>query len=110
MRLMKLARDFLAGKPIVRRSPLWRAARKQHLAIEPNCCACGTSEKLEVHHIVPVSQDRSLELVPSNFITLCDGKRSCHLEIGHLGSWRRANPHVREDAAVALLVRRASAS
>jgi 5-methylcytosine-specific restriction endonuclease McrA len=36
------------------------------------------------------------ELDPANLMALC---RSCHLFVGHLGSWESYNPAALEDAA-----------
>jgi len=77
------------------RSGSWSRVRKEHLAKHPTCEACGRSEKLEVHHVVPYRDRPELELEPDNLITLCADP--CHLVHGHLMSWRRINPHVRED-------------
>lgn len=79
------------------RSGSWARVRREHLSREPACVACGRSKSLEVHHVVPVSHDPTRELDPENLVTLCGDP--CHLVFGHLLSWTRANPHVREDAA-----------
>ena len=39
-----------------------------------------------------------LELDPNNLITLCMGENSCHLDIGHGGSFRAYNQDVLDDA------------
>jgi len=82
------------------RSPHWPEVRAQHLRQFPSCAACGCDDKkeLQVHHCVPFSVDRTLELEPGNLITLCE-KHACHLMWGHLGSYRSFNVSVREDAA-----------
>lgn len=85
-----------------RRSSKWPAVRKAHLAKFPTCAACGTKEKLEVHHIWPVSWPggENSELDPSNLITLCEAPgRNCHLNVGHLGDYASRNPAVIVDAA-----------
>ena len=41
-----------------------------------------------------------LELVAENLVTLCADP--CHIVHGHLMSWTRINPRVREDAAIYL--------
>jgi hypothetical protein len=79
------------------RSGSWPRVRRDHLAREPACIACGRGKSLEVHHVVPVSQDSSRELDPGNLVTLCG--EPCHFVFGHLLSWTISNPHVREDAA-----------
>jgi len=73
----------------------WRAVRQAHLRREPECVACGQTTQLEVHHILPFSNEPRLELDPDNLVTLC--KRD-HLVFGHFGNWQRYNPKVREHA------------
>jgi 5-methylcytosine-specific restriction protein A len=84
------------------RSPCWRAARRAHLAREPFCRACGGRERLQVHHVWPVSwpHGREVECEPLNLITLCEARgRNCHLWVGHSGDFRARNPDARQDAA-----------
>ena len=78
------------------RSGAWARVRREHLAREPACIACGRTENLEVHHILPYHQRPELELDPRNLCTVCADP--CHLVFGHLLSYRdRYNPSVRED-------------
>lgn len=75
--------------------------KRSHLAAFPSCAACGSSVALVAHHIIPFATDRSLELVPSNLLTLCESGRygvNCHLLIGHCGAWHLHNPNARADA------------
>ena len=78
------------------RSPKWAEVRKQHIKSNPCCAACGSCNKPEVHHIVPVHVDPSKELDPSNLITLCD--KYCHFVFGHLMNWKSWNSNITEDA------------
>lgn len=82
------------------RSPEWRTVRKLHLDKEPACRACAKSQGLEVHHIIPVHVDRTLELEPSNLITLCE---KCHLIFGHLYNYKSWNTEVEKDSDKFLL-------
>lgn len=84
----------LFGAP---RSGKWPRVRREHLANNPACIACGRSADVEVHHIQPFHERPELELDGSNLVTLCADP--CHLVHGHLLNWRQCNPHVREDAA-----------
>jgi 5-methylcytosine-specific restriction enzyme A len=86
--------------PLVKRSSKWPAVNKAHLKKHPRCAACGGAKKVRSHHKVPVHVDPSLELEPTNLITLCEGGETlnCHLWCGHLGHWRSWNEHVAEDA------------
>jgi len=83
------------------RSNQWHKVRAAYLKAHPACAVCGSTEKLEVHHIKPFSQNPELELDPNNLITLCEGKKygvNCHLFFGHLGNYKKFNPNVRQDA------------
>lgn len=78
------------------RSPKWTQVRKQHIEDNPCCAACGSCNKPEVHHIVPVHVDPSKELDPSNLITLCD--KYCHFVFGHFMNWHSWNSTIVEDS------------
>lgn len=95
-------RSLLPGdsKPKVKRSPHWPAVRAQHLRFQPDCVVCRSRKNVEVHHVVPVHVDPSLELDPVNLITLCEAKgANHHLLFGHLGDWPSWNALVKLDAA-----------
>jgi len=77
------------------RSPKWSKVRKNHIKKEPVCQACGTSNKLEVHHIEPYHVNPNRELDPDNLITLC---KTCHLVFGHLMDYKSWNKDVVTDA------------
>jgi 5-methylcytosine-specific restriction endonuclease McrA len=76
------------------RSGQWPRVRREHLARQPVCQACGRSKDLEVHHIHPLHQGGQ-ELDPANLITLCGDP--CHIVHGHLMSWLKTNPDVVAD-------------
>jgi 5-methylcytosine-specific restriction protein A len=80
------------------RSSGWKEVRDDFLRKNPTCAACGETENLQVHHIVPFHLKPELELIETNLITLCMNKNECHLEIGHGDSWKCYNPNVKEDA------------
>lgn len=77
------------------RSSRWPAVRREYLVTHRTCEACGRSVDVDVHHIIPVSNDPCRELDPTNLITLCP---RCHLVFGHFGNWQHYNPQVREHA------------
>ena len=86
------------------RSSRWISVRRDHIAKNPECVACGSRKDLNVHHIKPFHSHPELELEPSNLITLC---REHHFRIGHdpdgpwrprSPSWSESNPRVRKDA------------
>lgn len=88
----------------VARSHLWPALREKHIRLNPYCKACGSKQKLEVHHRLPYSLYLEKELDPSNLMTLCcdgPGGIDCHLLWGHCGDWRAYNPKVEHYSAVA---------
>ena len=92
--------NLFAAKPSEGRSPQWSKERAAWIAEHPTCEACGGKENLTVHHVRPFHLYPSLELVRSNFITLCEHpSHNCHLIFGHFLAWTRWNPSVREDAA-----------
>lgn len=79
------------------RSENWPMIRKHHLQNQPECQACGSKQRLEVHHIVPVHVDKTKELDPLNLITLCENPATgfCHYIFGHLSlSWWKYDPYV----------------
>jgi len=80
------------------RSGKWPGVRTQFLKMNPFCAACGSTEKLEVHHEIPYHLDRSKELDFENMITLCMGSGRCHFVHGHLLNWRSHNRDVRMDS------------
>lgn len=80
-----------------KRSPSWPTVRAAHLKEHPTCWACGNDRDLEVHHVLPFHLFPHLELDPHNLLTLCETiGHNCHLNVGHLGSWRRYNPTLTE--------------
>lgn len=102
--MIKFLKDRITGKvPWLRkRSSKWPRLRKSFLEQHPQCAACGSRDKLEVHHIIPFNVDPSKELDWSNLITLCESKKYgniCHLGIGHKGDYKKFNPEVLKDAA-----------
>lgn len=88
--------EGVTGQP---RHPRWPSVRREHLLQYPMCEACGTTDQLVVHHIRPFALNPQLEIEPDNLLTLCS---ACHLSVGHCGDFRRENPNVVEDAAIAL--------
>lgn len=94
-----IAGAFLGEKT---RSPQWPHLEKQFKAEHPTCAACAGTDRLNVHHKKPFHLEPSLELDPDNLITLCMGKKECHLLIGHGDNFRAYNPDVAADAATVL--------
>lgn len=83
-----------------KRSPHWRTVRRAHLKVEYWCRVCGSTNGLEVHHVIPFHLKPELELMQSNLITLCEHVgTNHHLKIGHNGDFHSFNPDVRKDAA-----------
>jgi hypothetical protein len=85
------------------RSSDWQKVRSEWLKAHPQCAGCGGTSDLRVHHVVPFWVDSSLELDPSNLITLCEAKKygiNCHLLLGHFGNWQKWNPTVQVMAPI----------
>ena len=100
VRLWQLGRKDRAAGVTTKRSRQWPRVERAHLKFEPCCAACGSRERVQVHHRLPFHLRPDLELAPANLITLCEpkGPGGHHLSIGHLGNWKRYNPNVEQDA------------
>jgi 5-methylcytosine-specific restriction endonuclease McrA len=85
-----------------KRSTHWPTVEKHFLEKNPNCAACGSSSRLNVHHIKPFHLFPELELDENNLITLCMGEKECHIKLGHLNNFKLFNEYIKEDAAQAL--------
>lgn len=79
------------------RSSKWKTVRSNHLYKQTHCQACGTHKNLQVHHIIPVSIDKTKELDYNNLITLC---KTCHFVFGHFMDWNSWNTDVIKDSRV----------
>ena len=103
MNIITAIKDRIQGKvPLLsKRSSHWETVRKHWLDHNNECAACGSKEKLQVHHIKPFHLNPSLELDFTNFITLCEkkGGLECHLNIGHHGNFKKENSEVVAEAA-----------
>lgn len=97
--LVEVVGDRIVGKiPLgKRRSPKWGKVRAEYLKEHPLCEVCGGSKGRECHHRIPFYLQPELELDPKNLITLCR-KNRCHLNFGHLFSYKSYNPSVETDA------------
>ncbi len=85
------------------RSTEWLKVRKAWLKDHSTCAGCGGKMLLQVHHMKPFHLYPDLELVVSNFITLCERPtRDCHYRLGHEFDWKAYNEHVVEDADTSL--------
>ena len=93
-RVMRFIRDLFSGKDLgVVRDPKWRKVRSAFIKLNPKCELCQKKAE-EIHHIIPVHRDKSLELVESNFISTC---RACHFSFCHFFSWRSFNKDIKND-------------
>lgn len=86
------------------RSGKWPRVRRAHLARQPGCAVCESTDDCDAHHVYPYHLFPDMELDPANLITLC---RAHHLFFGHLGEWAAFNPLVREHAGIARFCLRA---
>jgi 5-methylcytosine-specific restriction endonuclease McrA len=96
--------DDIQQSHLVPRSGRWPTVRWKHIQQHPVCEICGASVGLEVHHIVPFSEDPRKELDPENLWTLC---RKHHFEVGHdpdgidgklRPNWKKSNKNVVRDS------------
>ena len=81
------------------RSGKWPTVRDTFLKTYPACSACGSREKMQVHHIKPFHLHPELELDSKNFVGLCMSKEECHLMLGHGGNFECFNPYILHDAS-----------
>jgi 5-methylcytosine-specific restriction protein A len=84
------------------RSAKWPAVRDAFIEKRKECFVCGSKKNLEVHHIVPFSDNPDLELVEDNLIILCESKKygvNCHLFFGHVGNYKFSNENILKDAS-----------
>ena len=95
---VRLAAPLFPDKPQDEgRSPLWRALQKKIVAAHPFCSVCGDKSSLQVHHRMPFHLNKSLELLESNLVVLCQRD---HFTIGHLFDWRGFNSDVDKDILI----------
>jgi hypothetical protein len=92
MALIRSAFPEMLSEPVYDqpRSSEWERVRDAFVRAHPNCLACG-STVVEVHHIRPFHLFPELELVTSNFMSLC---RVHHYTFGHFMDWQAWNPKV----------------
>ena len=76
-----------------KRSSKWGQVKSLFLLKNPNCAICGGIEKLNVHHKLPFHLYPELELVESNLVTLCMGKKECHLNM-HGDNFKKYCPNI----------------
>lgn len=98
-----------SDKTLAPRSSKWKTVRDAFVEQHPACEACGATEGINVHHVLPFHDRPDLELDSGNLISLCGSKgRNCHFYFGHdpdgpegpeKPNWNLSNPNVREDAA-----------
>jgi hypothetical protein len=67
----------------------WARERDEHLGEYPACVCCAQMAET-VHHVVPVGRDPSLEMVRTNWASVC---HFCHFAIGHACNWRKYVPN-----------------
>jgi hypothetical protein len=100
--LFEGVRDIIQGRAPAgaRRSPEWYKQSREFLEGKA-CAACGGSERLQVHHILPFHLFPGREMDPTNWLVLCESLAhgvNCHLFLGHLGNFKSYNSTAKEDA------------
>ena len=79
------------------RSPKWEETKIEFAKTHPKICpVCGTTKKIELHHIWPFHLYPKDELSFPNLMWLC---REHHHEWGHLFDWKSWNETVRQDTS-----------
>lgn len=81
-----------------KRSTHWPTVEKHFLEAHPACECCGTTIRLQIHHIRPFHIERDLELDPTNLITMCMSRNECHLRIAHGDDFKAFCPNIRKYA------------
>ncbi len=79
-----------------------RRAMAKHKALHPTCSWCGTTRKIETHHVIPVAVEPAWAAFPSNMASVC---RRCHFTVAHIGNWKKYIENVRTLCEVADRVR-----
>lgn len=80
-----------------KRSKHWPRVRNEYHDEYPECAACGSTKRTQVHHIQDFSTTPELELDWDNLMTLCMHNK-CHILLGHLGNFQSINPDVKKMA------------
>lgn len=100
--MLMYLKDRIQGKAPkgARRSPTWRKTRRAFLKVHPRCENCGSTKKLQVHHVISFHVAPEIEEDWNNMMVLCTGRKmNCHLVVGHNGNYRDINPNARAMAA-----------
>jgi 5-methylcytosine-specific restriction enzyme A len=100
--MLKHIKDLVQGKTVsgTQRSDKWPAVEKAWLKEHGSCAVCNRRDKLQVHHKQPFHTHPQLELDTTNLITLCESGTACHLDFGHLGSFKSINKDVVADTTI----------
>jgi 5-methylcytosine-specific restriction endonuclease McrA len=105
LHLFRVVHAALRESAKASRSPEWRAVEKHKVATQGTCEICGSTKRLQVHHVEPFHVEPDKELDPSNLVVLCMDTNECHFRVGHGGGqghgWRGWNPKIREHIAEA---------
>lgn len=81
-----------------KRSSKWPTVEKHFREANPTCAACGGKDRLNIHHVLPFHLFPEKELDPENLITMCMGKKECHLRLAHGSDFRAYFPDIRKYA------------
>lgn len=99
MTVFKAIKDLAQGKTptFSKRDSRWPRLRKAYLKTHGECVVCGSTKRLEVHHVLPFHLYPERELDLTNLVTLCESSKrgfNCHLFVGHMGSYRTYNKQI----------------
>lgn len=85
----------MSSKIVVLRNELSYSGLKEQVKIRDNykCVLCDSTDALQIHHIVPLSENSELNLNINNLIVLC---KDCHINKAHKESWRTIDKNTQE--------------
>lgn len=100
LHLVRVLHSQLRESAKAARSPEWRSVEKGKVEAQKVCEICGSSVRLQVHHVEPFYVKPDMELDPSNLVVLCMDTNECHFKVGHGGGmghgWKGWNPLIRQ--------------
>ena len=97
--ILKQKKNYVAARPLL--ATMIKSRRLCSYLLKPlillrdnnQCCLCKASDKLILHHIVPVKLDSSKLAEHTNLVILCT---SCHLYEAHSGNYTLLNQEIQD--------------
>jgi 5-methylcytosine-specific restriction endonuclease McrA len=94
-------------KGIARHNIEYLKLKEKILASNTQCCYCGSSLNLQVHHILPLHTYPTLIADENNLIVLCSGSdrfSGCHKKYGHLNDFSKHNPNIKNICKIKMIL------